>query len=164
MAPGGAQGTQNSSPGMSQPGQQPGAGQSGNSYPSSQTDQGSANQNQTNGEHKLKGCVQSQGGQTILETKKGKTVALTGQDLSAHSGHEVEVKGTWENGMSATSSGSTGTSGKAFNVTSVKMISETCKGTHQSGSMDHSSQGTGNTGAGQGTGTGNGNSTTQPPQ
>jgi hypothetical protein len=158
MAPGGSQGTQNSSPGMSQPGQQQQPGTMGQS--SAQTDQGSAHN--TNGEHKLKGCVQSQGGQYVLETKKGKTVPLAGQDVSAHVGHEVAVKGTWENGMSATSSGnagaSTGSSGKTFNVTEVKMISESCGGKSHSGSMDHSSQGTG-------TGTGNsGNSTTQPPQ
>jgi hypothetical protein len=166
MAPGGSQGTQNSSPNMSQPGQQqqPGTmGQPDNTSPSAQTDQGSAHNN-TNGEHKLKGCVQSQGGQYVLETKKGKTVPLAGQDVSAHVGHEVAVKGTWENGMSATSSGNTGSAGsagsssKTFNVTDVKMISKSCGGKSHSGNMDHSSQGTG-------TGTGNsGNSTTQPPQ
>ena len=95
------------------------------------------------GENKIKGCVQSQGGQYMLETKKGKTVALTGQDVSAHVGHEVESKGHVGKGMSATSSGNTGASSKTFNVTEVKMISETCggKGNH-SGSMDHSSTGT----------------------
>src|ERR1700694_277257 len=75
---GGRQGTQNSSPSMQQPGQypnqQPGMGQPDNTAPTAQTDQGSANQNRNSGEHKLKGCVQSQGGQYVLETKKGKTV------------------------------------------------------------------------------------------
>jgi len=155
MAPAGGQGTQNSSPSMSQPGQQPGGmNQPDSNAPGAQTDQGTANQNHNNGEHKLKGCVQSEGGQYVLETKKGKTVALTGQDVSAHVGHEVAVKGTFESGMSATSSGNTGASGKAFNVTEVKMVSDTCGGKSHSGNMDHSSQGTGN----------NNNSTTQPPQ
>ncbi len=90
----------------------------------------------------------------MLETKKGKTVALAGQDVSAHVGHEVSVKGTWESGMSATSSGNAGASGKTFNVTEVKMISDTCGGKNHSGSMDHSSTGSGNSS----------NSTTQPPQ
>lgn len=160
MAPGGSQGTQNSSPSMSQPGQQPGGmNQPDNNAPAAQTDQGAVNQN--TGEHKLKGCIQSQGGQYVLETKKGKTVALTGQDVSAHTGHEVAVKGTWASGMSATSSGSTGTSGKTFNVTDVKMISDTCGGKGRSG-MDHSSgSNTGTTSPS----TGNTSSpTSQPPQ
>jgi hypothetical protein len=156
MAPGGSQGTQNSSPSMQQPGQQQpgGMNQPDANAPGTQTDQNAANQNQTNGERRLKGCVQSQGGQYALETKKGKTIALAGQDVSAHVGHEVSVKGTWENGMSATSSGNTGASGKTFNVTEVKMISETCGGKSHSGSMDHSSTGSGNSGS----------TTTQPPQ
>jgi hypothetical protein len=141
---------------MQQPGQQQpgGMNQPDANAPGTQTDQNAANQNQTNGERRLKGCVQSQGGQYALETKKGKTIALAGQDVSAHVGHEVSVKGTWENGMSATSSGNTGASGKTFNVTEVKMISETCGGKSHSGSMDHSSTGSGNSGS----------TTTQPPQ
>lgn len=157
MAPGGGQGTQSSSPTMRQPGQQPGMNQPDTNTPGTQTDQNTANQNQNNGERKLKGCVQSEGGQYMLETKKGKTIALAGQDVSAHVGHEISVKGTWENGMSATSAGSTSASGKTFNVTDVKMISDTCsgKGAHHSGTMDNSPQGNGTT---------NGTSTTQPPQ
>src|SRR6478609_7263394 len=156
VAPGGSQGTQNSSPSMQQPGQQQpgGMNQPDANAPGTQTDQNTANQNEKGGEHKLKGCVQSQGGQYALETKKGKTIALAGQDVSAHVGHEVSVKGTWENGMSATSAGNTGASGKTFNVTEVKMVSDTCGGKSHSGSMDHSSTGSGNSGS----------TTTQPPQ
>jgi hypothetical protein len=152
---GGGQGTQNSSPSTSQPRQQPGINQpDNNSYPSAQTDQGNA-QNQNAGEKKLKGCVQSQGGQYVLETKKGKTVALAGQDVSAHVGHEVAVKGTWETGTSSAASTGAGSSEKTFNVTKVDMISETCSGknTGHSG-MDHSSPNTGNSG----------NTPTTPPQ
>ena len=158
-APGGGQGTQSSSPSMSQPGQQQpgGMNQPDNTTPTAQTDQNTTNQNQNNGEHKLKGCVQSQGGQYVLETKKGKTVNLAGQDVSAHVGHEVSVKGTWENGMSATSSSNTGSSAKTFNVTEVKMVSDTCGGKH-SGSMDHSS-GSNSGSSSPSTGTGS-----QPPQ
>lgn len=158
MSPSGSQGTQNSSPSMQQPGQQSPGGMNQPDNAGAQTDQGTAAQNHNNsmGEKKIKGCVQSQGGQYMLETKKGKSISLTGQDVSAHVGHEVEVKGTWEKGMSATSSGSTGASDKTLNVTEVKMISDTCggKGMNHSGSMDHSSTGTGNSG----------NSTSQPPQ
>ena len=158
-APGGGQGTQSSSPSMSQPGQQQpgGMNQPDNTTPTAQTDQNTTNQNQNSGEHKLKGCVQSQGGQYVLETKKGKTVNLAGQDVSAHVGHEVSVKGTWENGMSATSSSNTGSSAKTFNVTEVKMVSDSCGGKH-SGSMDHSS-GSNSGSSSPSTGTGS-----QPPQ
>jgi hypothetical protein len=139
-----------SSPGMGQagqqpgyPGQQPGSTENpGMSQP--QTDQ-TANPNQTRNEKgeksekRLKGCVQSQAGQYVLETKKGKTVPLTGQDVSAHAGHEVAVKGSWESGAgTAVSSGAGGkTSEKTFNVASVEMISDTCggKGKGSSGSM-----------------------------
>lgn len=159
MAPGGSQGSQSSSPGASQqgqyPSQQPGAGQT-------TTDQNAANQNQANGEHTLKGCVQSQGSSYVLETKKGKDVALTGQELSAHVGHEVAVKGTWESGggMSSTSSSNAGGAEKTFNVTSVKPISDTCKGKSSSGNMGNS----GNTNSPSGTGQSTQPQGTQPPQ
>jgi hypothetical protein len=88
------------------------------------------------GEKKMKGCVQSQGGQYVLETKKGKAVPLSGQDMSQHVGHEVAVHGTWggssSNSMSSTSSGGGADSGKSFNVTSVDMISDSCGGKSKS--------------------------------
>jgi hypothetical protein len=155
---GGPQGTQGSSPGASQPGspsqQQPG-------YPSSQqpgasgsSGQMSQDQNsQTKSEKKIKGCVQSEGGQSVLQTKKG-NVNLTGQDVSAHNGHEVALKGTWESGGGSSAAASSGSSGKTFNVEKVDMISETCGGKKgSSGSMGTSSP----SGSG-------GNTGTQPPQ
>jgi hypothetical protein len=169
-SPAGAQGTQGSSPTMSQtPGAnpQPGMNQPG-ATPSDQNT-GSMGNNQPEkpekGEKKLKGCVQAQGGQATLETKKGKEVALTGQDVSAHNGHEVEVKGTWASGgsMSQTSSGSSGE--KTFNVTDVKMISETCKGSKEKGSssMGTGSSGTNPSGSGSSTGSSpSGTGSTQP--
>src|SRR5260370_39846590 len=51
---------------------------------------------------KLRGCVQSQGGRYVLESKKGKAIALTGQDVSAHVGHEVSPKGTSESSSAGT--------------------------------------------------------------
>ncbi|HKW19166.1 MAG TPA: hypothetical protein VJO35_16790 [Terriglobales bacterium] len=156
MAPGnsqGAQGTQNSSPSMQQPGQYPSQQQPGAAQPTS--DQNTTTQSQNNGEHTIKGCVQSQGGSSVLETKKGKQVALSGQDVSAHNGHEVALKGTWEKGSgnmssASASSSNAGSSEKTFNVTSVKMISETCK-----------MKGGSNTGTASPSGTG---PTTAPPQ
>lgn len=163
-------GTQGQS-GMSQPGQQrPGYGQQPGVAPDTaqgQTDQNNPSQNKMDkGEKKLKGCVQSQGGQYVLETKKGKSVALTGQDVSAHVGHEVSVKGTWESGGgtgSAASTSSAGGSEKTFNVASVDMISESCSGKGKSsGSMGASPSGTGSNSGNSGSSTGTGN--TQPPQ
>ncbi len=97
---------------------------------------GSQNGNMSNGsmssmkgDKKMKGCIQSSGGQYTLQSKRG-SIPLTGQDVSAHVGHEVTVHGMWSgsNGnMSNTSSTNSGmASGKSFNVTSVDMISETC--------------------------------------
>jgi hypothetical protein len=170
---GGSQGTQGSSPGMSQPGQQPGTAQPGETPGGSvgQPDQ-TANPNQNKaekGEKKLKGCVQSQGGQYVLETKKGKAVALTGQDVSAHVGHEVSVKGTWESGgggmsPSSSSSGSASGSEKTFNVASVDMISDTCKSGKEKGSSGSMGASPSGTGSSTGAGTGNTGNTTQPPQ
>ncbi|HKR82865.1 MAG TPA: hypothetical protein VJS37_01750, partial [Terriglobales bacterium] len=68
-----------------------------------------------------------------LLTKKG-NVALAGQDVSAHVGHEVSLKGTWDNSganpnasPTASSSGAEAMSKGTFNVTEVKMESEQCK-------------------------------------
>jgi len=121
-----AQGTQSSSPSMSEQGASQGS-----------MSQGSMSGDSTNStmkadKTKMKGCIQSQGGQYMLQTKHGKDVMLTGQDVSAHVGHEVTVHGTWEaaggntSGMSDTSSANASPNGKSFNVTSVDMISDTC--------------------------------------
>lgn len=153
QAGGSPQGTQGSSPGMSQPGS---AGQQQPGYPSGSqqpgasptTGQGEPNANSqtpTKSEKKLKGCVQSEGGQYVLQTKKG-NVALTGQDVSAHSGHEVAVKGMWESGSGSNSSAaSSGKSEKTFNVSSVDMISDSCGGKKGSSGNMGSGTGTSNT-------------------
>ncbi len=171
MTPSGGQGTQGSSPSTGQPSQQqPGTTQPDSSTGMGQTpDQSNPNQKTEKGEKKLKGCVQSQGGQYVLETKKGKAVALTGQDVSAHVGHEVAVKGTWESGgagasSSSAPSGSAGTE-KTFSVASVDMISESCGGKSSKGENKGgygSSSGTGSSPSG--TGTSTPPSSTAPPQ
>src|SRR6185369_9557501 len=158
------QGTQGSSPNTQQPGAtQPGAaqpgtaGQSPDMGPGANDQTGTANTNSNKGEKKIKGCVESQNGQYVLLTKKG-NVALAGQDVSAHVGHEVAVKGTWDNSASnanasatASSSGNESWSKGTFNVTDVKMESEQCK----LKSKDHSGMSGSSTGA-SGTGTGSG--------
>jgi hypothetical protein len=158
QAGGSPQGAPGSSPGMNQPGS---AGQQQPGYPSQQpgaagsADQNAPSQKPEKSEKKLKGCVQSEGGQYVLQTKKG-NVNLTGQDVSAHAGHEVAVKGTWESGGGSNSSAaSTGSSGKTFNVASVDMISDSYNGKKgNSGSMGTSSP----------SGSSTGNTGTQPPQ
>lgn len=171
IAQSGPQGTQGSSPTMRQPGSQPGQpgypggqqpGADNGSMSSGQTDPNANSQKPEKGEKKLKGCVQSEGGQYVLQTKKG-PVNLTGQDVSAHAGHEVAVKGTWESGAGSNSSAaSSGSSGKTFTVSSVDMISDTCKEKDKkgnSGSMGTSSP----SGAGS-SGSSTPSTGTQPPQ
>jgi hypothetical protein len=120
------QGTQSSSPST----EQQGANQGSMSQGSMSGD--STNSTMKADKTKIKGCIQSQGGQYVLQTKRGKDVMLTGQDVSAHVGHEVTVHGAWgaaggnASGMSETASANASPSGKSFNVTSVDMISETC--------------------------------------
>ena len=160
----GSQGTQGSSP-STQPGAQTQPGQPGGpdigpntGAPSDQT--GAANNNMgdhSQGEKKLKGCIQSQGGQYVLESKHGKSVMLSGQDLAAHVGHEVKVKGTWESGnasgmssTSTTSAGGNSAGEKTFNVTNVEMVSDTCKGSSKNSSS--TGMGAGSTGSATGTG------------
>ena len=57
------------------------------------------------GEKKLKGCIESENGKFVLENKHGKEITLTGQDLSAHVGHQVVVHGAFQSGMAASASG-----------------------------------------------------------
>ena len=130
-----SQGTTNSSPAMNG---QPGSPNSAMDQSGSQTgvpDNQSGNSAGMKAEKKMKGCVASQGGQYVLETKKGKAVRLSGEDISAHVGQEVTVHGTWVEGssssMSSTSAGSGADSGKTLNVTNIDMISDTCGGKEQ---------------------------------
>ena len=85
------------------------------------------------GEHKVKGCIRSEGGKYSLEDAKGHTYALnTSEDLSAHVGHEVVIHGAVSGGGASemskteTSAGAAG-GNKEIAVTKVEMVSETCK-------------------------------------
>ena len=125
-------------------------GSSDQTSPSAQTGQTAPNEKSESSGKTLKGCVESQAGQYVLETKKG-SIPLTGQDVSAHVGHEVKVKGNWEKGASSAGATSTESSAmsKTFNVSNVDMVSENCK---------IKSKGTSGMGTGTGTGTGTGSS------
>jgi hypothetical protein len=119
------------------------------------------------GDHKLKGCIRSSGGQYMLEEKKGKMVNLSSsQDLSGHVGHMVTLHGMWAGNASDKSSASSSSAGaeKTFTVTSMDMISETCTmakdkhmGANGNGSMGTGTMGSGTTGSASSTG-----SSTQP--
>src|SRR6266478_890248 len=140
--------SQTSTPSTQTPAEQPGSATSSTGMQSGSTAA------DTKGEKKLKGCIESENGKYVLETKHGKEVTLTGQDLSGHVGHKVVVRGTFQNSAAASASGenagtaasagSTSTSstsasntagssdmkakaGKEFNVTNVEMVSSTCK-------------------------------------
>jgi hypothetical protein len=80
------------------------------------------------GEKKLKGCVESSGGQYMLKTKSGKEIPLTGQDISAHSGHEVVVHGSWSSTGETSGTSGMAKSDHAFNVDSIDHLSDTCSG------------------------------------
>jgi hypothetical protein len=109
--------------------------------------QSSSSTASTKGEKKLKGCIESQGGQYTLQEKKGKQVKLTGSaDLASHVGHQVTVHGTYAGSGSGaagnsgadkmpSSSGSTSANPSSsssggeqeFMVTKIDHESDTCK-------------------------------------
>jgi hypothetical protein len=93
---------------------------------------------------KMTGCVQSQGSGYALVDKKhpnGVTL-LSSQDLSAHVGHKVEVKGTWE---SASAAANTGASSASTGATGTESASAGTSGT--AGQTGTSGAGTGSSSA-----------------
>jgi hypothetical protein len=120
-----------SSPGQgvntAQAGENDNAGQAGN-----------ANANHAAGEKRLKGCIESQNGQYVLKTKKGKDIALTGNDVSSQVGHEVVVHGMWSGSAAAAGAPDSNVSNAPheFDVTAYDLISNTCGGkTNNGGAM-----------------------------
>jgi hypothetical protein len=101
---------------------------------SSQGSMGTAEQGKAGKDHKLKGCLEAEGGSYKLREKDGKEIALTGSaDLSQYANHEVAVHGDWASGAGAASSSTAdmskgGGSDKQFTVEKVDSISDTCKG------------------------------------
>jgi len=151
-----SQGNSGATPSATQPSEQQPAAATSPASQATSTDTASTDK----ADKQLRGCVRSQGGQYVLESKKGKAIALTGQDVSAHVGHEVSLKGTWESGGSGTgvSTASGASSDKTFNVASVTMISDSCGGKTSKGDS-------GSMGASPSTPNSEGNgSTSNPPQ
>ena len=119
------------------PNQNPSSSQTGQS--SSQTSQSSSQSSTSSGnETTVQGCLKGSNGNYTLTDSSGKTYQLTGDTskLSDHVGHTVEIKGTTSSSSSnAGTAGSAGASSSAseqqsLNVTSMKMISETCTSSH----------------------------------
>ena len=82
-------------------------------------------QSSSSGETSVKGCLAKSDSGYALTDKSGTTYQLTGDtsQLSAHVGHEIQIKGTKAE-ASAASSGSS--SQPQLQVSSMKHISETC--------------------------------------
>lgn len=92
------------------------------------------------GEKKLKGCIESQGGQYVLKEKSGKEIPLTGSaDFASHVGHTVTVHGTMEKGVASSmgtsgseksaagTMGSSASSSEQLSVSKIDHVSDTCK-------------------------------------
>ena len=111
--------------------QSSGSSTMGSQESSTQGNMGTAEQGKAGKDHKLKGCLESEGGSYMLREKSGKEIALTGAaDLSQYANHEVAVHGDWASGAGAaaasTSDMSKG-SEKQFTVDKVDSLSDTCK-------------------------------------
>ena len=96
---------------------------SGTSSPTMQQDsqQGSMANSENKGEKKIKGCIRSENGKYVLESKHHKMIALTGsEDFAPHVGHTVTVHGNFLNGSNSASSGSmSGNTGTATGTSST---------------------------------------------
>jgi hypothetical protein len=89
------------------------------------------------GERKLTGCIRSDNGQYVVESKLHKKVWLSGpEDFAPHTGHTVILYGTYLNGSAPANSGradqkkssehSPNRQENNFQVTKVEMVSDTC--------------------------------------
>ena len=99
--------------------------------PAGQKDSGAMAGSQTT----VSGCLGGADGKYTLTDTKGNTFQLTGDTskLADHVGHEVKITGN--SSGSASSSGAMGQGGasQSLEVSSMKMVSKTCKG----GAMSH---------------------------
>jgi|GEM_PF-757565 len=131
-------GTPQPTPRSASPSTQPQMDQTQNPDMQTQSQIDNQKQNQTGGERKLKGCISSQGGNYMLQTKHGKEVPLAGSaDFASHVGHTVTVHGMYSSNStvaaptaSAAPTGSTpdnSASNGQFMVSKIEMVSDTCK-------------------------------------
>jgi len=85
----------------------------------------SQTQTQQPTEKKLKGCVESQGGNYVLREKHDKIVALMGgQDLASYVGQTVAVHGMY---ASASKENQDKNEQRQFHVSKVDTVASTCK-------------------------------------
>ena len=135
-----AQSSQQTSPNPTYP--------SSNTSPTMQQDsqQGSMANSENKGEKKLKGCIRSENGKYVLESKHHKMIALTGsEDFAPHVGHTVTVHGSFLNGSNSASSGAmSGNTGTAAGTSSTG----TAAGTSSTGTASTSSAGASSGGEG----------------
>jgi hypothetical protein len=69
---------------------------------STDSQQASTENAENKGEKKLKGCIRSENGKYVLETRHDKMVSLTGsQDFAPHVGHTVTLHGKFVNGSNS---------------------------------------------------------------
>lgn len=89
------------------------------------------------GEKKITGCIRSDNGKYVLESKLHKKVWLSGpEDFAPHAGHTVTLYGAYLNGSVTANGGQTrqkqSSRGSAnhqesnFQVSKVEMVSDTC--------------------------------------
>jgi hypothetical protein len=89
------------------------------------------------GERKIAGCIRSENGKYVLESKPHKKVWLSGpEDFSPHAGHTVTLYGTYLNGSVPANGGradqkkssepSANRQESNFQVAKVEMVSDTC--------------------------------------
>lgn len=129
--------------------------QTGSSSPQSSTPSGSAQESGSasgagqshsgaGGHMTVEGCLSGSNGNYTLTDKNGMSYQLTGDTakLSDHVGHEIKVMGSSASGAGAESStgasggASAGSSGgQTLQVSSVKMVSKSCKA--GGGGMSH---------------------------
>jgi hypothetical protein len=75
----------------------------------------------------VEGCLSGADGKYTLTDKSGAAYQLTGDTskLAEHVGHEIKVTGSAGAGSAASAGGAAG--GQSLDVSSVKMVSKTCK-------------------------------------
>jgi hypothetical protein len=106
--------------------------------PSMQQDSqpGSMANSENKGDKKIRGCIRSENGNYMLESKHHKMITLTGsEDFAPHVGHTVTLYGTFLPGPAAgagaenagtTAGASSAGQGSNFQVSKMYMVSESC--------------------------------------
>jgi hypothetical protein len=77
----------------------------------------------------VEGCLSGADGKYTLTDKSGTAYQLTGDTskLAEHVGHEIKVTGSAGAGAGSAASAGSAAGGQSLDVSSVKMVSKTCK-------------------------------------